>query len=217
MSASTIVIPHLFSQGHRRIVEPGRNLWLATSPAVTMAFVTGGDALVTAFDHRSCDDVALDLVTAGHLLGHEALLDVAGRTTTVRAVTRLSLTVVHIRDARDAIARDGRCAAELVDLLAKRVASRDRAAAAGRDPIVETRVVSWLVHLARDRDPGTGSAVVPLGQAELAQLCATRRPTLNRVLRGLAERGLVQVGRGRVIVRDIDALECGEPLTALAS
>jgi CRP/FNR family transcriptional regulator, cyclic AMP receptor protein len=47
---------------------------------------------------------------------------------------------------------------------------------------------------------------VPLPQEALAELAGTSRATVNRVLRELEERGVVELGRSRTIVRDPDRL-----------
>lgn len=52
-----------------------------------------------------------------------------------------------------------------------------------------------------------GSVTVPLTQDDLAGLCGTTRPTVNQELGRLAERGLIDVARGRVVLRDLTALE----------
>jgi CRP/FNR family transcriptional regulator, cyclic AMP receptor protein len=67
---------------------------------------------------------------------------------------------------------------------------------------VEKRVVRRLVELAA-LYPGP---VVPLPQEVLAELAGTTRPTVNQVLQGLRERGLVVLGRGRIEIADPDGL-----------
>ena len=48
--------------------------------------------------------------------------------------------------------------------------------------------------------------VIPLTQDELAGLAGTTRPTVNQILKGLEDAGLIEVGRGRTIVKDPAAL-----------
>jgi len=54
-----------------------------------------------------------------------------------------------------------------------------------------------------NRAPGV---VIPLTQSHLADLAGATRPTVNQVLQHLAAEGLVSLGRGRMTVRDRDAL-----------
>ena len=72
---------------------------------------------------------------------------------------------------------------------------------------VPQRLSRRLVELA-DLYPadGQGRTVVPLTQDDLAGLCGTTRPTVNQLLGKLAERRLVEVARGRVVVTDLGGL-----------
>jgi CRP/FNR family cyclic AMP-dependent transcriptional regulator len=72
---------------------------------------------------------------------------------------------------------------------------------------VEKRVVRRLVELA-DLYQTSGDAVVviALSQEVIAELAGATRPTVNQVLRGLQERGIVALARGRIEATDLDAL-----------
>ena len=48
---------------------------------------------------------------------------------------------------------------------------------------------------------------IPLAQEQLAELAGTSRATTNRVLRDLEKRGVVELRRGTVIVREPDRLK----------
>jgi CRP-like cAMP-binding protein len=48
--------------------------------------------------------------------------------------------------------------------------------------------------------------VVPLPQEVLAELAGTSRATVNRVLRGLENQGVVELGRSRTVVKDAERL-----------
>jgi CRP/FNR family cyclic AMP-dependent transcriptional regulator len=71
---------------------------------------------------------------------------------------------------------------------------------------VETRVVRRLVELAHLYRSSGEATVVLLSQEVIAELAGATRPTVNQVLRGLQERGIVSLERGRVEIPDVDAL-----------
>lgn len=60
-------------------------------------------------------------------------------------------------------------------------------------------------------DAGAGPVVVPLTQAQLADLTGGTRPSVNQALQRLVREGVVTLGRGRVEVHDLAALarRCG--------
>ena len=52
---------------------------------------------------------------------------------------------------------------------------------------------------------------MPLTQDDLAGLCGTTRPTVNRLLSKLCDRQLVELTRGRVVITDLEDCGAGRP------
>ena len=195
----------LVELGSTRTVEPNAVLWHEGAEARSIGIVVSGVGFVTRFDAIGFTDTPTGVAGPGQLIGHDALLG-GSRTTTVSARTPLKVCVIHVDRLVDLLQRSPRAAVMFTTLVAQQALVAERAAAASRDPIVEGRVIRWLAHLADQLGRSTEHAVIPLSQADLAQLCATRRPTLNVVLRSLAQTGAIDVSRSRIVVRDIDAL-----------
>jgi CRP-like cAMP-binding protein len=70
----------------------------------------------------------------------------------------------------------------------------------------DKRLQRRLVELAQLYQTADGEVVIPLTQEELAGLAGATRATVNQVLRGLQEGGVVELRRGKTIVRDLAAL-----------
>jgi CRP-like cAMP-binding protein len=51
-----------------------------------------------------------------------------------------------------------------------------------------------------------GGAAIPLSQAHLADLVGATRPSVNQVLKRLADQNLVRLGRERIELLDVAAL-----------
>ncbi len=72
---------------------------------------------------------------------------------------------------------------------------------------LDRRVYLRLLDLADVYGNGNGDAViVPLTQEQLADLVGGTRPSVNQVLQRLLEQDVIDLGRGRVVVRDVAAL-----------
>src|SRR3546814_18677012 len=56
-------------------------------------------------------------------------------------------------------------------------------------------------------DAGPVSPLDHISQEELAMSVGATRPRINEILRDLASRGMVELGYGRIVVRDVAALE----------
>jgi CRP/FNR family transcriptional regulator, cyclic AMP receptor protein len=89
----------------------------------------------------------------------------------------------------------------LVAILAERVRGLSEQLTEAYYLSADDRVVRRLADLAELYD---GS--VPLPQEALAELAGTSRATVNRVLRDLERRGVVELGRARIEVADADRL-----------
>jgi CRP/FNR family cyclic AMP-dependent transcriptional regulator len=70
----------------------------------------------------------------------------------------------------------------------------------------DTRVLRRVRDLSVLYGDGSGHAVIPLTQESIAELAGTSRATVNRVLREEEERGTLELGRGKTVVFDPEAL-----------
>ena len=70
----------------------------------------------------------------------------------------------------------------------------------------DTRVLRRVRDLSVLYGDGSGHAVIPLTQENIAELAGTSRATVNRVLREEEERGTLELGRGKTVVFDPEAL-----------
>jgi CRP/FNR family transcriptional regulator, cyclic AMP receptor protein len=71
---------------------------------------------------------------------------------------------------------------------------------------VERRVLRRLVELAELYPAEDGIPEIALTQETISELTGAKRPTVNQVLREEAERGTIQLLRGKTRVLDLDAL-----------
>lgn len=90
---------------------------------------------------------------------------------------------------------DPRIAARIAEILGRRIAELENRLS---DTVLKTapdRIASALARMA-DRD----GASIRLTHEQLADLVGTTRETVTKVLGDLADRGLVQLRRGRIVV-----------------
>jgi CRP-like cAMP-binding protein len=67
---------------------------------------------------------------------------------------------------------------------------------------LERRVYRCLIRMLEIYGSGMRSEVIPLTQDQLADLVGGSRPSINQVLRRLADQGVIEIGRGRLVVRE---------------
>lgn len=153
------------------------------------------------------DEAIVRVLGPGDHVGELALLTAAPRRTSALALDAVRVRVLCKRDL--ALLHERHPAVER-HLLAALVTETDRLAGALTDSYflpVADRVVRRLLELAAVYGPEQDRVVVPLTQDELARMVGTARPTINKVLRQMQDRGLVQAARGRVALLDVPALQ----------
>jgi CRP-like cAMP-binding protein len=153
------------------------------------------------------DTVTLRIMGPGAVFGELALLDPAPRNATVVALERTETLALH-RDRFDElrqrhpevdrilldslVAEVRRLSIHLLEALYVPVPRR-----------VELRLVDLVHQYGMDR---SGPVDIPLTQEDLAELCGASRTTVNRILRGLEDDGLVTVSRGHIVIPEPDRL-----------
>lgn len=192
----------LASTRHRRFAK-GELLVREGDPSDSLHLVESGRLAVRV--HTADGDTAtLNVLGPGDYFGELSLLD--GRTPTrsasvvaLEAAGTRSLTAGAFRELR----HHHRGAEELLlALLARRVEELSSRLLDATYDGLDRRVHKRLHELAGLYARGPGPVTVPFTQELLAELVGGTRPSTNQVLQRLAERGVVELARGRIVVRD---------------
>ncbi len=173
-------------------------------PADAVHLVTKG-----RFDVRVAtalgDEVALAIRGPGETFGELAVMTEAERSATVTALEPGETLVVRGSELRRLAHQHPTLDEVLVRLLAERVAFLSERLVEAYTVDAETRVARRVLELAHVYG-GAPPIVIPLIQDDLAALAGTSRATVNRVLRNAERSGIVELGRGRTIVLEVDGL-----------
>ena len=173
-------------------------------PADAVHLVTKGRFVVRVATQHG-DEVALAIRGPGETLGELAVMTDAARSATVMALEPGETLVVRGSELRRLAQRHPGLDEVLVRLLAERVAFLSDRLVEAYTVDAETRVARRVVELGRVYG-GAAPVTIPLIQDDLAALAGTSRATVNRVLRDAERRGLVELGRGRTVLKDPDGL-----------
>jgi CRP-like cAMP-binding protein len=152
-------------------------------------------------------EVVLAVRGPGGLLGELSAIDGSPRSATVTALEPISGIVV--RDFPTFLESHGRIAVLLMQLVSGRLRDADRKRIEYGAFDTTGRVATRLLELADRYGEKTNSGVrvaLPLSQDELAGWTGASREAVSKALRTLRDRGLIETGRRRVVIHDLDGL-----------
>lgn len=192
----------------QRSYAKGEILWHEGDPADALHLVVSGH-LAVRVSTPDGERATLNVLSPGDHVGELALLPGGGQ--------RRSATVVALEAARTAVLPASvfheltrthpAVQGLLVDLLATRVRELSERLLESMYVGLDRRIYRCLLDLADVYGTGRGDIVVPLTQEQLADLVGGTRPSVNQVLQRLLDLGVIDLGRGRVVVKDLQALD----------
>lgn len=154
--------------------------------------------------------VVYDFIDAGEVFGEIALLDGEGRSADATAAEDTELLVLDRRDLLPLLERDAKLCLELMTVLCGRVRRTTEQVEDLLFLIRPARLAKVLIRLAEEYGSeveGGISIDLDLSQRELGSLTGMTRESMNRQLTEWRREGLVDLASGRVIIRQMAALE----------
>ena len=196
-------VRRLLSVARRRKFDRGEVVFHEQDPADTLHLIVKGRFVVrtqTSLGERAI----LAVLGPGEMFGELSLLgEDMKRSATIVALEGGETHSVHRLDF-DGLRRDHPETAQvLISILAGQVRRLSRHLLEALYVPADKRVLRRLLEVAALFDDG----VVPLNQEDVASLAGTSRATVNRVLREEEDRGTIELGRGKTVVLDAEALE----------
>lgn len=183
--------------GTELVIEPGRVLTEEGAPGREFFLVVEGKAECTIRGRQ------VAVFGTGDYFGELALLRTSTRrTATVQALEPAVTLAIGGAAFRRLCEQRPRVERALTTLLADQVDSLSRHLLEALYEGLDARVHHRLAELAATYGSDHGAVVLPLTQAQLAELAGGTRPTVNQILRRLEARGVIALGRGRVTVLD---------------
>jgi CRP/FNR family transcriptional regulator len=150
------------------------------------------------------------ILKASDFFGELALLDGQPRSASVSAMCKTVALTLHRAAFQHIINTCPAIAASLLEAMALRLRNTTFRAGQLANRSASQRVVRQLLDLAAHHgiaDDGAIRIDLHLTQDDLASLSGTTRETVNRVLAGLRDQGLIRVERARVSVLNLPELE----------
>lgn len=159
---------------------------------------------------RAGRELVFGVMGPGDVIGEIAMMDSEPRSASVVALETSELLTLHRRELIPFLEQHPKVAIHLAGVLAGRVR---RLSAYAEDSFflpLPARMANTLLSLAQSYGHAAAGGApigIRLPQQDLADMVGTTRESVNKQLRAWEEDGLVELGRARVIVNDLEALE----------
>ncbi|WP_219469370.1 Crp/Fnr family transcriptional regulator [Nonomuraea rhizosphaerae] len=199
-------VDELRAAGRPRRWERGTTVMTEGDTSDWVLVLTEGRVKVSSHT-SSGTEVVLAVRGPGGLLGEMSAIDGSPRSATVTALEPIAGIVV--RDFPNFLQMHGRIAVLLMQLVTGRLRDADRKRIEYGAFDTTGRVATRLIELAERYGEKTNSGVrvaLPLSQDELAGWTGASREAVSKALRTLRDRGLIETGRRRVVIHDLEGL-----------
>lgn len=187
----------------------GRLIFARGSPGRSMMAVLDGGVRISTTSPNGREAV-LAILNAGEIFGEMALLDGGERTADAIAISNCQLLVIDQRDFIPFLETRADLCIRLLKLLSQRLRRTDELVEVALFERLESRLAKALVELASRGGAACGSGppfVLRVSQQELSSIVGASRENVNKQLRSWQRAGLLELGKRRIVIRDLDALE----------
>jgi CRP-like cAMP-binding protein len=199
----------LLAETRRRNYDRGEVVVREGDPSDSLHLVEAG-RLAVRVDTPTGDTAMLGVIGPGDWFGELSLLGTGAHVRTATVVALESSTTRSLGTAAFAALRRQHPAVGelLLTLASRRIEELSARLVEAMYDGLDRRVYRRLVDLVSTYRPdGSGHPVmIPVTQEQLAELVGGTRPSVNQVLQRLAKEGVVELGRGRIVVHQPDDL-----------
>jgi len=200
-------IEELGSVAVPRSFDRGEVIFQEGTQGDVMYVIRKGRVLIKR-EHAGGRTIALIEMGAGDLFGELAIFDKEARSATAECVAPTELVALTAGDVNRVLMRNPEIAVKLLQQLSKRIRAANSRIGDQYFQSTEGRIVNVVLSLAEQQNNGEvePGMFVRANQSEIAQLASTSRETVSRFLASCQRQELLITYRGRLQLRDPEAL-----------
>jgi CRP-like cAMP-binding protein len=192
-----------------RRYDPGLVVFREGDASDTCYVVRHGHARAIR-EHADGRAITLANFGPGDIFGELAMFEDERRSATIEALDELEAVAILGADMRRLMREHPDIAVKLVISLGRRLRAANERIASQSFQTVQSRVATVLTQLvveARAEGAGERDVLVIATQADVAKLAGSSRESASRFLAVLERAGVIEQGRGKLVVHDPSALE----------
>jgi CRP-like cAMP-binding protein len=190
----------------RKVCRKGERVFLQGGKGDWLYCVASGRVRIDAIGFAG-QEVFLNEMNPGDCFGEIAVVDGKGRTAGATATEPTVLWAIHRHEVLWALDEHPELRSRLFDLICYRMRWSTDLYQDAAFLTPSARLAKRVLHLALYQDRPAGGAIeLRIKQSDLARFLGVSRKLVNDHLNDWKERSWVSVARGRLYIRDVDAL-----------
>lgn len=187
----------------------GQVIFQKGDPGTSMMAVLSGRVRISAYSEDG-REIILNMVDPGQLFGEIALLDGKERSADATAMGKTELLILDRRDFLPFLERNPKIAVQLIEVLCGRLRRTSEMVESIAFLDFGARLARLLVqmsdHYGKETDDGL-LIDLRISQADLGNLIASTRESVNRQLSSWVQEGVISVDQGKITLLDREALD----------
>ena len=206
---SAYEIDALISYARVERYRAGREIFAKGSPGQSLMAVLRGSVKISSFSD-SGNAIVFRIFNAGEIFGEIAVLDGEERSADAIALTDCELLVLNRRDLLPVLEKRADLCMILLRVLCRRLRTTTEQVEDVMFRHLESRVAKALVQLAESTGFHGGSSpsvALHVSQRELGNMAAGSRESVNKHLQTWHRQGLIDLSKGSITVRDVEAIK----------
>jgi len=186
--------------------EPHQDIFNKGDPGDCLYGVLSGRVRIYSTSAEG-SEIMLNVMEAGELFGEIALLDGRPRTASAAAMERADLLRIHRDHFLPYVKANPDMIVGMLSLVCDRLRWTSSTIEDAAFLSFPARIAKRLLFLVdHHRRPEERDITVPISQHDLGQMVGARRETVNKQLALWRAAGILDTGRGALVIRNLDAL-----------
>jgi len=199
----------LLAVASERRFPGGQVIFQKGDPGTSMMAVLSGRVRISAYSEDG-REIILNMVDPGQLFGEIALLDGKERSADATAMGRTELLILDRRDFLPFLECNPKIAVQLIEVLCNRLRRTSEMVESIAFLDFGARLARLLVQMSEHYGKETDEGLLidlRISQADLGNLIASTRESVNRQLSTWTQEGVIAIDQGKITLLDRESLD----------
>lgn len=192
-----------------RLAAKKSTIFIEGSHKEAVYFIQKGLVKTYKTDENGHEQI-VSFLKVGDMFPHTGLFNASPYPATAEAIVETTLIVIPIAKFEGLVMSMPSIAIKMMRVMGDKIKELQEKLQMLSEQDVKHRILSFLLLLAEQHGQSKANIItinLPVTHKEFANCVGTTRESVNRLLNQLSKENLIEVGRNRIIVKDLEALK----------